>query len=200
MNAIELFHKDGTPAHAFACGICGTVQASCARQSEHSHLDRDCAERCCTCRVCGKQTALYQSAHPECWEKERVANNKNLLETAAKLETWDGWVCFDDADGDGFFPSIKALCEWLDNQGAEFPRPEFVFVCEPSHFHLDLEMILEDELESHHETVKEGLSGYDDLRRAVDAFNALNQNLCTYYPDNARAVRVPVRPIQETAP
>lgn len=192
MNAIQLIRPDsGQPADMWACGKCNRL-CQC----------KEVVETCCSpCRTCGKPPK--PTGMGTCWEcrsNEFAASERvrlaNLASKAKRDPEWSGWVFSDEYSGgsDGFFDSPEEFMEQLNDdidRDPDLGRPEFVWatVSRPIvNIGVDdvLGLITEDRPENWDES---DLNGVDELKAAIDAFNAANPALM-YEPD--RKVIVPL--------
>jgi len=111
------------------------------------------------------------------------------LETAEKLETWDGWV-YCEGIGREFFPCIEELLEEEGDEHAELP--EFAFVCSPIRMRVPtVADIVEQACEYLHEDASDNIAGDDELEEALRVFAQANEHVVSYEPDWKRAVRIP---------
>ena len=173
MNAQELFLKDGISAKVWYCSNCKIV----AKNKE----DVDNCSKRNNCKYCGKIVeSLYWLAHQECIEK-------NKIEKAEKLETWDGWVFYEDK----YYTTIDELIEKLEDSGESIP--EYVFICKTIPFpKIIIDNLLETIDENSYEGIMDSLSGVDALSDEINIFNKENEDLVSYLPDETKMVRAVV--------
>lgn len=194
MNAVFLKTPAGTDTDVSICGKCGTPA--------RGKTNFDISERCCTCWECGKELEKgelhYAHYHQECDRKRRALIDMNRLEKAELVEDYDGPVYFEGGHGsygDGYFADVYELAEWLDDQGflsGGNNRPEFAHCCTSSPVaSIDAGNILENATEEAFEDAIDQLSGVDELRAAVDVFNAANKEVLSWDWDVKRKARVP---------
>lgn len=169
MNAIPLFTKDGLNTNISYCSLC---------KLPHLH---DVAENCCKkgiCKHCGGETAtVFNEKCFDCLEK-------NHLEKAEKLESWDGPVVFNDH-------YYETIADMLDCEDTE-DLPEFVYIAETVNIpKLDAEDILERLCEDLYEDAYDNLNGVDEFIQAVNDFNKVNEGNTYLIESDKRAVRVP---------
>jgi hypothetical protein len=187
MNAQQLYIAKGDifqPVKAYYCSECRIVKRT---QEE--------AEKCCVphrCDTCGAELERYRTRCDKCRDKFRQARLAEMLERAEKLESWDGWVYYENAGyQDGYFQSVDDLIEWLaDNVDFESDWPEYVFVCKGRFDGIRLDRVLEDIEQDMYEDVRNDLHGIPELEAAINAFNTANVGVLTYEPDYSKAVRV----------
>jgi len=111
------------------------------------------------------------------------------LESATKLESWEGWVW----DENRYFSSVDDYVEHLE-RNFEDPEdwPEFVYVAESRPgVVLKAEQILENACDDGYEDMMDHLKGVAELEAAIKAFNETNADIIVYDGDWSRAVRVP---------
>ena len=169
MNAQELFSKNGFSVHVWYCLSCGVVSK-----------EKEVAENCCkrsNCRYCGEPVEeQHWLAHQACIEK-------NKIEKAEKLGTWDGWVVYEDK----YYTSVDELIEELEDNKDSIP--EYVFICKKKPFPaINIEHLIESIEENSYEGIIDSLVGLDALTEAVNAFNENNKDLVSYLPDKTKMV------------
>ena len=181
MKPSRLFDEHGTPVNVWSCGVCGKFWAN-----------KDVAERCCACRVCGGQTDPkkdYTGVHKECHYKRLAERNDKRIAEAVQIEEWNGPV-FDDAGGCGdendYYLDIGSFLDEVDIEEREFPI--YVWPCEvvPS-VCLKIDRIL-DSIELLDDDRL--LNGCDKLERAIKEFNDDNSGLVHWRPDYKRVIRL----------
>jgi hypothetical protein len=200
MNPVELFKKDGTPANAWVCGVCGKIYAA-----------NSSAEGCCRCYICGEVIEQgkigkgdFSSYHGKCWDKQQDKIRAERIAKAEKLETWDGWVYNEGPGGgpnDDYAASMDELVEYLENLLSDgdidlADWPEYVFVCNVENCAISLREVLDNVAERMFEDWEDQLNGEGELQKAIDKFNEANKDLHSYSPDYKRVVKVP-KPSQE---
>jgi hypothetical protein len=175
----------------YFCGKCGL-----------RFMDIQDAEKCCTCRTCGKEHQIgdFTGECRQCWHKRDVAKLEKRIAEAEKLETWEGWVCNEGPgggpQGDGYAESLDALEEYLqdavnDGELAIEDWPKYVFVCVP----VGLRRIFSGDItqmatEESYEDAADNLEGEKELDAALDAFYEKNKDIVSYEIDYKRAVKV----------
>lgn len=178
---------------AAICGQCGRI-----------YTDLEQAEKCCLCVLCKEPVKPGEGTyHSECWHKEQDAKNAAQLEVAEKLMVWDGWVFLEDQGGNnGYFESLKALVEHLDDcypdpedeEAEGLKRPEYVFVCTKVSFPgLHVGPLVETLADEMYEDAESDIEGIQELKQALLTFNEVNKDLISWETDYTRAVRVPPR-------
>lgn len=182
-EAVELFLSDGKPAGVWFCSGCHIVART---QAE--------AQRCCNtpCTLCGKRLDdKRRTAHPECIEARRTAREADQRAKAEVVTDYDGWVYCEGWGKDGYLSSLDELLDEIADDGAEKDRPSYAWACKEQPFNkLDAEECFERVTDDSFEGAYDQLSGMDELRAAVDAFNAANVGLISYVPDYSRVVLV----------
>ena len=182
MNHIQLHKPDGTPTKIFLCGKCGRLWT-----------DEEYSEKCCCCYSCGKPMENQRGGTrcDDCYRKQNAEVYRKRIEKAEKLEKWDGPV-FDDTNSNGdeqdYYSNVGALIESYEDDGRELP--EYVFTCATTPFAIDCDRILEWAEEDHAEDTFDRLSGIDELRAAVVAFNEANKCVVSWSPDYKQVVAV----------
>lgn len=192
MNAYYLHKPDGTKTEVSACGICGQIAGK---------GNFDISQKCCTCYECGailgpeeKSTrALY---HRDCENKRHAVIEMKRLEKAELVTDYSGPVYCEGVPGgsfgDGYFSDIGELEDMLNDAPDDTGRPEFAYCCTSSSAaHLSTDSILESATEEAFEDAIDSLSGVDELRAAVDAFNEANKDVLSWDWDMKRKVAVP---------
>lgn len=154
------------PIHVYECQICRKV-----------YRDRIFAERCCEsshCEYCGIPTAPGWTACRSCAElaKASHATHVSLKEYMGKM------ICAGD---DKYMPT-EDVEDAIDNE--EIPVP-YVWGCDEFPLRLDIESILENELQDHHEDAEFDHEG--ELIEFVEAWNA-KQTDASYFPNNTVVV------------
>lgn len=100
-------------------------------------------------------------------------------------------------DQDGFFESIDNLLECLDEEvenGERQDWPEYAWTCKTIPFPaIDIDTLMEVIAERSFENVEEHLTGVQELREAIGAFNTANAGCVSYEPNYKQLVRVPPR-------
>jgi len=178
MNANELFMSSGKPAGIFFCEACRRVWC-----------DKDVAESCCRCRYCGE---LEKNSHAECRYRAMHKRRAEVLEAAAVIENYDGWVY---AEGcgyrDGYFPSMDDLLEYLAEEELS-DWPERVHCCTPVTIRWpDASDIAERVCEGLYEEADNDLQGLKELDEALAEFAKANASMQCFEADYSRCVLVP---------
>lgn len=192
MNTIQLIRQDNRkPVSIWACGKCG-----------YTSFAEDIADSCCApCKTCGGETpSIYPGECSDCrWNRIARQEKARLADLASKAKrdpSWNDWVFSDEYSGgsDGFFESPKEFMEQLNDdidRDPDLVRPEFVWatVSRPI-VNISVDDVLSLITEDRPENWDEGdLNGVDELKVAIEAFNAANPSLM-YEPD--RKVIVPL--------
>lgn len=182
MNATELFHKDGRPAGVWYCGKC---------RLSFSH--REPAEQCCLpnpCVVCGKPCErMFYTTCDSCRSAQRIAREHERYTKAVKLTEWDGWVYVEDMGfQDGYFQDIDELELYCLEDGAELPRYAWTCSTKPL-VHVEADDIYYCVfMDSEEDRERYRIKGFEEIGKAVGAFNEANKHLLTYQPDFTRCV------------
>lgn len=171
MKAQELFFDNGRSANVWYCSECRIVAK-----------DKEVAENCCkrsNCKYCGKIVErLHWLAHQECIEKDKITK-------AEKLDTWDGWVFYEDK----YYTTADELIEELEDSGESVP--EYIFICKTIPFpKIRIDDLLEKIGENSYDDVIDRLIGVDVLSDAINIFNEDNNDLVSYLPDETKMVRI----------
>lgn len=178
MNATELFHADGNSSGIFYCSECKRVAHS-----------KQLAEQCCTppvCRICGKETSQkYRLICRPCKIIKDENKEAARFEKAEKITSWDGPVFLDGAGyNEGYFPDFAELADWIDGEESELPR-YYVWTCISLPIcHLNCDKIIENATQDAYEDWDtDSLMGVDELRSAMEAFNAKNASQVYWEPN-----------------
>lgn len=196
MNATELFLADGRNAGIYFCAECRNV----ARTEPE-------ANQCCApykCTVCGTDVdrKTYRTVCPPCEKAKREAAEKARFAAAEKVTSWDGYIM---AEGygysDGYFPSVDDLRDYVEDE--ELEMPEYVWTCDRSNFaHLSIESITEriaDGGEAYEDFDVDDLFGLEELEKAIEVFNAANDSVVSWNPNQKRALLVNKSNVQAMA-
>jgi hypothetical protein len=180
MRAIELFRQDGSEIGVYYCSECRTT-----------HRDKAVADACCAPRLCacGKPTSKYQPTCEACWNRKLRDREGERFMKAAHLATWDGplyreWY----GNRDGYFESVDEFMEWMDENPTE-SAPAYLWTCDKVPIvNLEVNCILASETEEAYEDFDyTDLTGIDELRAAMEKFNALNTDVVNWEPNYTRA-------------
>ncbi|MCR4293654.1 MAG: hypothetical protein NUV76_12345 [Candidatus Kuenenia sp.] len=171
MNVQELFLKDGKSAGVYYCEECKIITKK-----------KEDANNCCkrnNCKYCSKLVEeKYWLAHRECIEKDK-------MEKAEKLDTWDGWVFYEDK----YYETIETLIEELEDNGDTIPQ--YVYICKESPFPaINIDHLIERIEENSYEEIIDSLVGLDELTEAINDFNENNKKLVSYLPDETKKVKI----------
>lgn len=190
MNVWELFLTDGRPTGLWKCSKCYATYRTALK-----------AQSCCgptICRFCNKPTdrARYLSC-TACDKAEKSRIEAERFEKAEKLGGWDGWVyCEGFGRQDGFFESLEALYEHLqDNDELTAEHwPKYAYVCYPVSFAIiDFEHLM-DQIQENDDAYEDfdpsKLTGCEELKAAINAFNEANKGVVSYHPDPSRVVLI----------
>lgn len=176
------------PASVWYCTNCKIVH----RYQEH-------AESCCreaVCTECGKPTlAKHYTLCPDHSLEERKKKDKEALEKATLVESWNGYIYSDDATGynEGYFEDAGILIDYCEDE--EIEVPEFAYIAEETKFQLNADHILENAADGdHHEDILDSLVDREELETYIEQWNA-KQVACSYYPNYKKKVRV--RPVEK---
>jgi hypothetical protein len=181
MNAQPLTRTNGYLA-AWQCESCQNV-----------YTTQTPAENCCRPRKCGCGANLPNGGFycSPCREKSDRAMEAERFKRATRVTDWDGWVyCEGWGYKNGFFTSVAEFREYC--LGEHEPEPEYVWTCNqltPAKLNISdfLKHIAEaagvddwdPQVECH---------GIEELRIAIERFNAANQNVHAYEPDFTTAL------------
>lgn len=187
MNAKQLYLENGKPSGVFFCEKCKLV-----------HVSLESAEKCCSpnrCTCCGKVLdGKYIGLCDWCTAKKYAQIEKAKFDKAQKIpaDEYDGWVYLDGTGSEGYSDSVASFVErWEDDHDENEPLPQFVWACRKQNFaKLDLDHVLYNIVEEAWEdfSIGKDLNGVDELSKALDAFNAANETVFSYYPDESVAV------------
>jgi hypothetical protein len=184
MNAIELFHQDGKSAKVFYCEKCRIVAPT-----------QDQAEQCCRpykCDMCGGDTEKHYTRCQACRDKVDAQREHERFEKAEKITEWGDPVFSDSVNGprDGFFVSIDEMFDFCADD--EINPPDYVWASKTNHFaNTSINSIIEDiDCNGHEDFDPECLKGVDELKKAIEIFNAANEHICSYEPDYTKAILI----------
>lgn len=195
MNAMELFHANGTATGIFYCGKCRKVAPS-------HHIAAECCKPR-VCEVCGSETeATWYTKCRLCSAKAAEERELEKLHKAEKVTQWDGWVYRDGygsmaGGGEGFAESLASMLEWCDEEDCGYP--DYVWTCVAVPFvQVRVRDILERICEEAYEDFScDDLEGVPALEAAVEVFNAANKDVVKYEPDYTRAVVIEAKKEKE---
>ena len=132
-----------------------------------------------------------RTCHSACWNAEQARKEAARREKAEVVSNYDGWVYCEGWGRDGYSPSLDALAEEIEDD-CEKPRPSYAWACKEEPFNkLDPEDCFERVCDDSFDGAYDQLSGTEELKQAVDAFNAANAGLVSYAPDFTRVVLLP---------
>lgn len=179
----------------WACGECGTLQAYQYNQADPND-QKTRAENCCKIPKCecGKNIETnYYIKCDECRSQEKDNRDQKRLNEAEEVQSTDSWIyCEGYGHNEGYFESVDALLEWIeDNEDEEsYPIPKYVHICSKIKFNgLDMTDVLTNELDSDfHEDAIEQLD-IEPLQKMVDQWSA-KQSLHSWQPDYKKKIKV----------
>lgn len=90
---------------------------------------------------------------------------------------------FYDEKSDNYFMDEESMKEHYEDNISDTPR--YVYGCVFETIKIDLDRILEDAVEEHHEDAMDSIDGISELRKAIDEFNDCNKSNGSYYDDIA---------------
>jgi hypothetical protein len=184
--------QDGREVTVHFCRVCGKGFGGFENDAGKS-----LAEKCCTCSYCNKpiDPADRRMRHKECEDKYQAELEAERIAKAEKLETWDGWVYYGRAQdhNEGYFEDIGQLVEYLEEEEIPIEKwPEFVFICKKIPYKgINLDSLLEQSIDDMYEDAMDDLRGVDELQAAINRFNEINNDLCSYGFVFSKVVRVP---------
>ena len=158
---------------------------------------QETATACCTepkCQTCGEARASGWIHCDSCRAKLAAQKEKDRFDAAEKIPAanYTGWV-YSDAIGsnNGFSTSVEEFSDAFEchaEPGTE--PPAYVWACAETHFcHADIGDITSGmEGEAYEDFDFNDLNGLTELKAALDAFNAANEDKISYSPDYKRAV------------
>ena len=185
MKPFELTGKtpDGQDGHVWCCGVC-----LCAA------IDRAAAEQCCTCLYCGKEVGIERgyrpSRHGECHRAHLDLQERERMDQAVEDREYHGPFLL----GDQYHADMGEVVDYLEGHHDSVDDwPEFIYACKETKPCLVLDLDdLQHKIEDLWEDCDWGdFQGVDELKAALDAFNAANAERATYHEDHRRKVRVP---------
>jgi hypothetical protein len=107
---------------------------------------------------------------------------------------WDGWV-YSEGLGyqDGYFQDVESLLDHCVVD--EIQPPAYCWACNPIWFaHVDVGQVLDWINDGAYEDFdSDTLSGVEDLKAALEVFNAANKDVCSYEPNYSKAVLLDTR-------
>lgn len=142
------------------------------------------------CYGCGAITGTTTGTCSACWEVRKFREEQQRLRraTVIQAESHNDYV-FADGYGyhDGYFESLDDLLDHCDCEGCE--PPCFVHPCAPTTPpSLDADWICESIVEEQHEDfAASDLAGFEELEKAVEAFNA-RQTSYSWMWDSSRVI------------
>lgn len=192
MNGIELV--DSAQHRSMGWYLCDKC-----RKPYHlkSHADSCCMPA--PCMYCRKPTEKiaqqggYEYWHSACFSAKQAVKDAEAIDKAEKLETWAGWVSYGSGPNDGYFESIDAFAEYLeDNCDEDSSWPEWVFIARGhAEVMLDIGNILENVCDDGYDDMADDLKGTKELEAAIEIFNKANAGVLVYREDRTKVVRVP---------
>ena len=117
------------------------------------------------------------------WEEKLKDKNVKVIGYAT-----DGLDYIYEPEHDNWFDSIDDLEDWFELQGLEVPK--YAYGSYFMSFSLDIDNIIEDKSEEHHEDVISSLDGMAELREAIEEFNNANKKNGTYQVDYWTVVKL----------
>ena len=182
MNGTELFKADGKQTGVFYCTECRTT-----------HRDKIAADACCAVRLCacGEKVKRYEQTCAKCWDRQLRNKESDRFAKAAHLTEWDGPVWKDGCgDNDGFFATVDAYMEWVDDLEPGESAPAYVWTCDKVPvLDMDLDHILENATaEAYEDFSYQDLSGIEELKAAIDKFVEANKDRVSFVPNYTRAL------------
>ena len=183
MNATELFLKEGKSAGVFYCEKCRFIHRTSAE-----------ADQCCQpykCDKCGKEIERYRTRCNACRNAADEEVERVRFEKAEKLTAWDGWVFSEGIGRDGYSHSLSDFYDnWADEHDEGGVPPKYVWACKATHFvRADVSDITERMADDAYEDWEpDTLNGLVELKAALDKFNEVNADVCSYRPDYTKAI------------
>lgn len=110
--------------------------------------------------------------------EERLKTCKNIK--VINYRNYDEPYIYDDASQD-YFSCVDAMEDWYKDNDLEMPRYAYGVYFVP--IQLDLDYILENACEEHHEDTLYSLDCVEELREAIDKFNKDNETTGSYFDD-----------------
>ena len=186
MNARELTFRGSDSPIIYACGQCGSLHSPkvyAGREDIAHQAARNAAEDCCTPRHCACGAEIHRY-----WTVCNPCRLRRKLTAATITAEYNGPVYADGVRGEwgeGYSSDIYNLRQSCDDYEDEVPA--YCWPCTGKPLRLDVGDIIETACEEHHEDAADQIVGYDDLRAAIERFNAA-QTCVTYYPDYSRII------------
>lgn len=132
-----------------------------------------------------------------CWRERMDAEDLEAFQKAKRITEYEGPLYVerigdDDGDGGFYFRDLSHLVDYYISAGLPLPGYAWTCIARPSCF-LDLDDILEQASEGAHEDfcADFDLTGTEELRKAIEAFNELNASEVTWEPDSSVAFILP---------
>lgn len=193
-EALELVYRGQGETVAYACPKCGMLITSSmfggadsgddqARRTATEH----CQDKLCTC---GGVLKTGYSICSACWQKKQDAKELKRFEVAEKLTEYDGPVYWEDREGslgDGYFISLDEVLDYCEDN--DFPKPAYVWACNPVELSINVENILEGAFQGHHEGARDMLEeGAEEELQSLIGTWCKKQNIKSWEVDYKRAV------------
>lgn len=178
----------------WACKQCGRFW------NQDEHMARYC---CCTegpCEECGARRDRHNRLCEDCRKKkdaevlrQRIADAEDITDTNYAEMVFVEEL--DDGENGAFFASAQDAAEAIRDayfDDDESPRPEWAFACDPQHYALDVDEMIENLCSDGYEDMESNQTIPKSLRKAVDHFNKINAKwLTAWHPDYSRKIRIP---------
>ena len=133
----------------------------------------------------------------------RIANNSNI-ERKYEMVNWEeklkdknvkvigyateGLDYIYEPEHDNWFDCIDELEDWFNHRGLEVPEYAYGSYFMP--FSLDIDNIIEDEAQAYDEEIIDRLDGLEELRKAIEKFNKINNGNGTYQVEYGTVVKL----------
>ena len=189
MNATHLHNADGSPANVARCGKCGRLwepQYAPISGGKHGKRNWTPAERyeytvekankCCNwrCEICNEPAwSTYQVLCREHLNAQMAANDQEREAKAfakAKPAEEEGPLWY----GDRIFQTMEDLLDHLDGE----ELPEYVWCAKRIPLCIDVDSVIENATQDHHESVSEAIGNEDRIKL---------QKLCDEWCESIRA-------------
>ena len=117
------------------------------------------------------------------WEEKLKDKNVNVIGYAT-----EGLDYIYEPEHDNWFDCIDELEDWFNHRGLEVPEYAYGSYFMP--FSLDIDNIIEDEAQAYDEEIIDRLEGLEELRKAIEKFNKINNGNGTYQVEYGTVVKL----------
>ena len=117
------------------------------------------------------------------WEEKLKDKNVKVIGYAT-----EGLDYIYEPEHDNWFDCIDELEDWFNHRGLEVPEYAYGSYFMP--FSLDIDNIIEDEAQAYDEEIIDRLDGLEELRKAIEKFNKINNGNGTYQVEYGTVVKL----------